>query len=248
MTAATPEITSPSESGSSSAAPGASGGAVPSRSATSPRRARGPEVVREARFSPKLRTYLYLQGFAILGATVVGIVLWPIWAVAGWWWADRYFRNYRCVLTGHSLMVKKGITFRSESTIPLDKIQDLSVKHGPILELLGLAKLSVVTASAASSQGAAADLMGLVDPAEFRDRVLEQRDRRFGDRGAVPAARAGRGAVRPEPGRGPSLTSPGDTADAAPASGAGASDEVVALLREIRDLLRRDVGEGESAG
>lgn len=168
--------------------------------------------IQEARFHPKLRLYLYLLSILVLIGTVVGIAALPVWLFLGRWWARRYYERLECTLGERALVVKKGIQFRTEKTIPLDQIQDVSVRHGPLLNWLGLAKLSVETAGqSGSSQGAAASLIGVVDPIAFRDRVLEQRDR-LQDR----AAR---------------------TTDAAPALAGTATDRVVPLLEEIRDTL-----------
>ena len=48
------------------------------------------------------------------------------WTV-GWgqWYARRSFEMLRCELHERTLVVKRGILFRVEKTIPLDKIQDL---------------------------------------------------------------------------------------------------------------------------
>ncbi|MFW6078817.1 MAG: PH domain-containing protein [Gemmatimonadota bacterium] len=173
------------------------------------------QTLYEASFHPKLRLYLYLQGVVVLVATVVGLPLLPIWLVVGWWWAGRYLDHLSCALGPRSLVVKKGIQFRTEKTIPLDKIQDISVRHGPLLNWLGLAKLSVETAGQGSPQGAAVALTGIVDATAFRDRVLEQRDR-LEDGESVAGRRR---------------------ADAA--GTAGHSSDPVPLLREIRDSLGR---------
>ncbi len=192
------------------------------------------DVLERAEFDPKLRLYLVLQGAGVLAATIVGIVLIPFWAVVGPFWARRYYERLECALTERTLTYHKGILFRSEVTVPLDKIQDLTVRYGPVLDWLGLAKLSVVTAGQHAAQGAEIGLVGVVDATAFRDRVLDRRDaladRRPGrgpDRGgAAPGDGAGAGREDDQP--------PG--ADAV----AGSLERIESLLREIRDVLDRE--------
>lgn len=165
----------------------------------------------EARFSPKLKVYFWVSGALILIATVVGILLLPVWLVVGGWWASRYHASLSCRLTGRSVVIGKGVFFRQELTIPLDKIQDVSIHEGPLLSALGLLRLRLETAgqrSAATGQSEA-DLVGVMDGRAMRDRILEQRDR-LAERGFAGAAVA------------------------APAEG-GAQ----AVLGEIRDALLR---------
>jgi putative membrane protein len=83
--------------------------------------------------------------------------------------------------------VKRGIFFKVEKTIPLDKIQDLTVKEGPLLRKLGLRSLKIETAGQGTPGASEADLIGIVDPLAFRDEVLRQRD----SMSAVPASRPG---------------------------------------------------------
>ena len=147
----------------------------------------------EARFSPKLKVYFWVNGALILIATVVGIVLLPVWLFVGGWWASRYHASLSCRLTERSVVIGKGVFVRQELTSPLDKIQDVSIHEGPLLSALGLLRLRLETAgqrSAATGQSEA-DLVGVMDGRAMRDRILEQRDR-LAERGfAAPVAAAG---------------------------------------------------------
>lgn len=169
-------------------------------------------VLWEAEFNPKVRTYWLLSGALILLATLVGIPLLPFWFLFGYALTDRYLRHMRCVLTTSMLEVSKGMFVRVEKTVPLDKITDIGVVHGPIMRHYDLRALSVETAGQ-SSAGALIKLIGIVDTEAFRQAVLDQRDK-------VVAALAG-----------------GEPAPAALPS-AGRGDEVE-LLTEIRDAIRR---------
>ena len=130
-----------------------------------------------ARFDDKLRTYWYLQTLLICIVTVVGIAAVPFWLL-GWgtWYVRRSFEALKCELHERTLVVKRGIFFKIEKTIPLDKIQDLTVKEGPLLRWLGLRSLKLETAGQGTPGASEADLVGIVDPLDFRDQVLRQRD------------------------------------------------------------------------
>ena len=137
-----------------------------------------PATVIEGHFSPKLKTYYFLQGALPLVITVVGILLLPLWAIFGSWWAGRYYASLKMELTDRNVVIRKGVWFRQELTIPLDKIQDISVREGPLLSALGLLGLRIETAgqrSNASGQSEA-DLIGLMNAREMRDRILAMRD------------------------------------------------------------------------
>lgn len=143
---------------------------------TSPRE----PVLHRAEFDPKWKTYIFLKMTLVLVGSVVGIAFLPVWVLGlGHWYSRRYFENLRCTLHERSLVVGRGIFFKSERTIPLDKIQDLTLIEGPLLDRFGLCRLAIETAGQrAASQGVSeADLIGVVDARAFRDRVLAQRDR-----------------------------------------------------------------------
>ena len=165
------------------------------------------ELLTAARFDDKLKTYWYLHVVLISVATIVGVVILPIWLL-GWgnWYVRRSFEALKCEMHERTLVVKRGIFFRVEKTIPLDKIQDLTVKEGPLLRWLGLRSLKIETAGQGTPGSSEADLIGIVDPLDFRDQVLRQRD----SMSAAPVS-------RPVSDEGPSGT--------------------IELLTEIRDLL-----------
>ncbi len=167
------------------------------------------ELLTAARFEGKLRTYWFLQVVLLCVATVVGIVILPIWLLGlGQWYVRRSFEMLKCELHERTLVVKRGIFFKVEKTIPLDKIQDLTVKEGPLLRWLGLRSLKIETAGQGTPGASEADLAGIVDPLDFRDQVLRQRD----SMSAAPVSRTG--------------TDEGTSG-------------TIELLTEIRDLLSR---------
>ncbi len=134
------------------------------------------EIIWDAEFDPKVRTYWLLGGALILIMTVVGIILLPVWFYVGNMLTGRYLRRMRCVLTDKALHFSKGIFIRIEKTVPLEKITDLGLVQGPIMRYFGIEALKVETAGQ-SSQGALVQLIGIVETRKFRDAVLRQRDR-----------------------------------------------------------------------
>lgn len=135
-------------------------------------------VVAKGEFSPKLRIYMLAYWTLTLVCSVIGIVLLPIWLVIGPIWIRQYHATLRCDLTERNVVIGKGLLFRKELTIPLDKIQDISIREGPLLTAFGLLQLRIETAgqSNTGTGKSDADLMGLIDARALRDRILAARD------------------------------------------------------------------------
>ncbi len=178
-------------------------------------------VLRQAAFNPQVRKYWLLTGALILTASIVGIPLLIFWFPIGYALTGRYMERLRCVLTEKNLHVARGVLVRQEKTVPLDKITDLAMSHGPIMRSLGLRGLSVETAGQ-SGPGSLIKLVGIEGTEEFRAAVLAQRERVGASGGASSA---------PSP---------------AAAAAGEAAVESGKLLTEIRDALLRI--EGRLAG
>ena len=171
-------------------------------------------VLRQATFDPQVRTYWLLTGALILTVSIVGIPLLILWLPIGYALTGRYMERLRCVLTEKNLHVARGVLVRQEKTVPLDKITDLAMSHGPIMRALGLRGLSVETAGQ-SGPGSLIKLVGIEGTEEFRAAVLAQRERVGASGGASSA---------PSP---------------AAAAAGEAAVESGKLLTEIRDALLR---------
>jgi len=137
----------------------------------------GEHVLLQARFDPRLEKYFMLQSLLALLVTFIGIPLMPIWFLLGRSVHKRQYEALECELTERTLNVRKGFLFRVQKSVPLDKITDLALKEGPILRYLGLCSLELETAGGgASTATGQATLVGIMDPIEFRDAVMRQRD------------------------------------------------------------------------
>lgn len=131
------------------------------------------KVLLEAEFDPRLQAYWTITALIVGLFTCVGMLWVPFQIMIN----RRRFESLSCELTERSLHIRKGFIFKVEKTIPLDKIQDLSLHEGPLLRYLGLCSLHVETAGQGTAQGQSdAALSGVVNATEFRNAVIERRD------------------------------------------------------------------------
>lgn len=135
------------------------------------------QILQKADFNPKIKKYLLIYGLLILAITIFGIVLIPFWLVVAPIFIRKYFDRLECELTTRSLRFEKGFLVHVERTIPLDKIQDLTFKEGPLLRAFGMSILKIETAGNTGQGMSDLTLIGIMDAHNFRNRVLEQRDR-----------------------------------------------------------------------
>ena len=178
------------------------------------------KVLLKARFDPKLPHYWMIGTLFILACTFIGIPLIPFWLVLGGRVHRKQYERMECELTERSLNIRRGFLFRVDKNIPLDKIQDIAMKEGPLLRHLGLSALAVETAGQSSPQGGSdAMLTGVVDAPGFRDAILNQRD-------LVVGVSAG--------------TAVGDAPSERPMGNENALLEIRDSLHRIEGLLARD--------
>ena len=130
----------------------------------------------EAQFDPRLRSYSFWGGFIVLTVTIAGILLLPFWIIFGKMYINKYYDKLFCELTTRALHFRKGVWFKTERSIPLDKIQDLTFREGPVLRYFGLSSLYVETAGQSAQNAADMTLTGIKDAHKFREMVMDQRD------------------------------------------------------------------------
>ena len=110
----------------------------------------------------------------IMLITVVGILLIPFWLLFSLWNYPEYLRRVSARLTTQALEIRKGVFFRTEATIPLNRITDVRL-DGPVMLYCGLRGLKVKTARMSGDTGSEGNLIGVIDAIAFRDAVLAQR-------------------------------------------------------------------------
>ncbi|MDZ7778354.1 MAG: PH domain-containing protein [Gemmatimonadota bacterium] len=187
---------------------------------------RKPVILQTAKFVPKAPLY---GALATLWPMVASIVLIPVVPLAYpfvLWYKRRYYARMSVILSRRDLIVRRGVWMREEKTIPLEKITDVAINEGPIMRWLGLKGMRVETAGQSGDQAALVNIAGIHDCDGFRDAVLDQRDKVAEGDGPTSAPSVGAEAT---------ARSPYSLGQEQPSS----DDEVVALLRDIRDHLAR---------
>jgi putative membrane protein len=174
-------------------------------------------VLRQAELMPEVVRYQTWGTFFLLLFMVVTIPLMPIVLPIAWWLTKRYYERLEIVLTRRDLKVRRGILNVEEKSIPLEKVTDLALYQGPLMRLFDLKGMKVETAGQ-SSGGALVSVVGIRDVDDFRDAVLNQRDR-ISDQDDEPETRR-------------------ETPAASSSTGA-TGKESLAVLTEIRDSLQR---------
>lgn len=155
-----------------------------------------------------MKQYLIIAGFTLIG--------FPIAALA---YYCRYCTlRYRFDLDGVTMRV--GVLFKRETSLAYRRIQDIHVTRGIIQRWLGLASVSVQTAS--GSGGAEMVVEGILDYEKVRDFLYSK-------------MRGARGLEHVQAPAQPAAT-------VAALAGAELGDQALGLLEEIRDLLKEGAG------
>ena len=132
-------------------------------------------VLKSATFDPKVQQYWMLMATFFSVLALVTIPLLPIVLAIVWLVGGRILAAMSAQLLTQKLVVKRGIFFKEEKSIPLEKITDVGLSQGPIMRMFGLYRLSFETAGQ-SGHGALVSLLGVENASEFREAILEQKD------------------------------------------------------------------------
>ena len=132
-------------------------------------------ILKSASFDPKVKQYwmtmaCFFSAVALVTIPLIPVVLFVVWLVAG-----KILAVMSAQLLTQKLVVKRGILFKEEKSIPLEKITDVGLSQGPLMRIFGLYRLSFETAGQ-SGNGALVSLLGVVNASEFREAILEQKD------------------------------------------------------------------------
>lgn len=134
------------------------------------------EILLEAEFDRRVMGYGRLAVSLLLVVTVAGIPLIPFWLLWSISYLPRAYDRFSARLTPSSLELTRGVYFRSDSTIPLDRITDVRLHDDPLMRFSGIQGLKVETAGQSGTTGSEGNLIGVVNAAAFRDAVLRQRE------------------------------------------------------------------------
>ncbi len=122
-------------------------------------------------FDRKIIIYWWMMANIGLLTSVIGIILMPIWIPFGWLVHQKQYEHMSGALTDRSINMRMGWLFKKQQNIPLDKLTDVSIHEGPILNAFGVVRMQFETAGAAPFI-----LTGVKNSDQFRDLVLQQRD------------------------------------------------------------------------
>lgn len=136
------------------------------------------QLIREATFNPKVKTYIFIVVAFYLIVSFIGIVILPFWLLGlGQWLSNKFFHTLKCELSYKHLKFSKGMILHIEKTIPLENIQDLSFIGGPILRSFGLTMIKVETAGGGGAhQSNMMSMIGIENAEEFKNMILAQRE------------------------------------------------------------------------
>ena len=140
-------------------------------------------ILKSASFDPKVKQYwmtmaCFFSAVALVTIPLIPVVLFVVWLVAG-----KILAAMSAQLLTQKLVVKRGILFKEEKSIPLEKITDVGLNQGPLMRFFGLYRLSFETAGQ-SGHGALVSLLGVVNASEFREAILTQKDNLTSDQPA----------------------------------------------------------------
>ena len=142
----------------------------------------------------RARTLFHLQAFSRLFLfwvpvlVVAGAVLATMWAplegaltalallfvrfLLAVWWPWLSWRAWGWLHRGDELLIKRGVLFRSVTAIPLERIQHVDVRQGPIEQWLDLARIHIHTASGVGADGIVPGLVR-TDAERLRDQLVK---------------------------------------------------------------------------
>ena len=122
-------------------------------------------------FDRKIIVYWWIMANLGLLVTFVGIIAMVVWIPFGWIVHKKQYEHMSGALTDRSINMRMGWLFKKQQNIPLDKLTDVSIHEGPILNAFGVVRMQFETAGAAPFI-----LTGVKNSDQFRDLVLQQSD------------------------------------------------------------------------
>ena len=77
--------------------------------------------------------------------------LWVVFLVAGWILIRKNYQVSGYLLREHDITFRRGVLWRSDTTLPFNRLQHCEITQGPIEKWFGLATLKLYTAGGSSS-------------------------------------------------------------------------------------------------
>ncbi|MFB9835673.1 PH domain-containing protein [Actinoallomurus acaciae] len=138
-------------------------------------------------------------GLGLQALITLGSILVTFLTVAGFGLMRFLTTRYR--ITGERIELRSGLLFRSERTLPLDRVRSVDLSANPVQRVFGLTSVRIGTGeqTAASGRRLTLDGLGRARAGELRRVILSRRD-----------TAAGR---RPTTTRSPRWTGPGSGTD-----------------------------------
>lgn len=101
---------------------------------------------------------LFMVGFTFANGMQVYALTWiimlPVWAILSifqFWIAARRFAAEAYSLRDRDILHRKGVLIQTETIVPFNRVQHVSIKRGPLEKYFGLASLNIFTAGGQSS-------------------------------------------------------------------------------------------------
>jgi len=107
----------------------------------------------------------------VVAASVIGLVVLFLRFLLALWWPWLAWSRWGYRAGDDELLIRRGVLFRSVTAIPIERVQHVDVRQGPIEQWFGLAGVHIYTASGLGSDGVVPGL--LRDDAEaLRDQLV----------------------------------------------------------------------------
>jgi putative membrane protein len=132
--------------------------------------------IASAKFDKKVKQYWLVFWVILPFITLFLIPLIPIIVILVFIISQRLLDAMSAELLARKLVVKRGVFFKVEKSIPLEKITDVGMTQGPLMRLFGIYRLDFETAGQ-SGPGALVSMLGIINAADFREQILAQKDK-----------------------------------------------------------------------
>lgn len=92
-------------------------------------------------------------------------------------WARKEMESQECTIDEKRIRLKTGWITKQDKTIPLDRVQDITIEEGLLQRICGVTSLHIQTAGSSNADGAAEGILyAPKDAKAVRDAVMSKRD------------------------------------------------------------------------